>query len=352
MLPFKGQNVSSWNQGDDDLINSYLSNREQYTVINNTKSSSHPIDYGTPQGSTLGPLLFLIFINDIFKLKLNGKIVMFADDAALNYSSTDLDELHRMMSEDIATLCNWLEANKLTLNINKSKFMLIHPKQTSKKFTFDLQVNNTPIEQVDSFEYLGLTIQDNLHWNHHISKISTKMSRISGVVNRLGNNVNRKFLISIYYAHIQSHLSYMSPIWGHAATNYQINALQISQNQAIRSIFREQYYAQKMSTADIRKSHRIFSVQQIIKYDTATLAYKTKKKLIKTDITLNPVSDRHNYNTRSSGNIYEDSFRTNAGKYSIGRMIAVEFNNLPTSIKDCNSHYTFKKKLKTFTLQN
>lgn len=230
--------------------------------------------------------------------------------------------------------------------------MIIHPKQASKKLSFNLQVNNIPIEQVDSFQYLGLTIQDNLHWNNQIAKISTKMSRIAGVMSRLGNNVNKKFLISIYFAHIHSHLSYMSPIWGHSATDYQINTLQVAHNNAIRSIFREQYHAHKLSTSEIRNAHGIFSVRQIIKYDTATLGFKIEKKLIKTDIKINHIANLHNYNTRSARNFQQNSFRTNVGKYSTGRMIAVEFNNLPTSIKNSVSLNSFKKGLKRFILQS
>jgi Reverse transcriptase (RNA-dependent DNA polymerase) len=95
-----------------DLINSYLNNRTQYTDINNIKSNTCNIEYGTPQGSTLGPLLFLIFINDIFKLKLNGKIIMFADDAAISYSSTNVNDLSRMMREDMIVLSNWFEVSR------------------------------------------------------------------------------------------------------------------------------------------------------------------------------------------------------------------------------------------------
>lgn len=244
-----------------DLIHSYLSNRSQFTNINNIKSLLHKIEYGTPQGSTLGPLLFLIFINDIFKLKLNGKIVMFADDAAISYSSTKLDELKRLMNEDIITLSHWFESNKLTLNLKKSKFMVIHPKQKLKKYSFDLNINGTPIEQVESFDYLGLTIQDNLCWSLQISKIITKISRIAGVMSRLGNNVNKQFLISIYFAHIHSHISYMAPIWGHSATEYQISSLQVAHNNAIRAIFRQSYYADRLSCTQIRKKNNIFHCQ-------------------------------------------------------------------------------------------
>lgn len=230
--------------------------------------------------------------------------------------------------------------------------MIIHPKQESKKYSFNLQVKNVQIEQVDSFNYLGLTIQDNLRWDKHISKISIKMSRMSGVLSRLGNNVDKKFLTSIYYSHIQSHISYMSPIWGHSATDSQISALQVAQNNALRSIYRNQYYACGLSTTQIRKSHGIFSVRQLIKYNTAILAFKVEKKLIKSNITINHFADRHNYNTRNSRNIYQGSFRSNVGKFDTSRMMAVEFNSLPSDIKTIPSLHIYKKRVKQHILSN
>lgn len=221
-----------------ELISSYLGNRTQKVSISHSISNTLDNNFGTPQGSTLGPLLFLLFINDIIHLKLHGKIVLFADDAALSYGSTDLAELNRMMSEDIATLSEWFQSNKLTLNLKKSKCMVIHPKQESKKVSINLTINGERIEQGNSFVYLGLTIQENLHWNMHIAKICTKVGRMAGVMSRLNNNVNEQFLTSIYYSHVHSHISYLPTIWGHSATDYQISSLQMAQNNAIRSIFR------------------------------------------------------------------------------------------------------------------
>lgn len=132
---------------------------------------------------------------------------------------------------------------------------------------------------------------------------------------RMGNNVNRQFLISIYYAHIHIHLSYMSPVWGHSDTENLISTLQIAQNNAIRSIFRERYFAFGLSTEQIRNDYGIFSVRQLIKFNSATLAFKIERSMIKTDIVINHLGDRHNYRTRNAGSIYQSFFRSNAGKY-------------------------------------
>lgn len=333
-----------------ELIFNYLNNRTQYVTINNTKGNTLPIEYGTPQGSTLGPLLFLLYINDIFKLKLNGNIVMFADDAAISYCATNVDDLNRMMMEDIINLNTWFESNKLTLNLKKSKCMIIHPNQKAKKHSLNITLNNVQIEQVQSFEYLGLTIQEDLHWDLQISKICTKMSRIAGVMGRLGNNVHNQFLTSIYYAHIQSHISYMSPIWGHSLTEQQTASLQVAQNNAIRSIFRKEYYGHGLSTIQIRRTHNIFTVRQVIKYNTAVLAFKIDKKIIKTDLVINLRADMSRYITRNAHSMHQRSFRTNIGRFCTSRVVAVEYNQIPNSIKNSETLNNFKKRIKTSIL--
>lgn len=251
------------------------------------------INYGTPQGSTVGPILFLLYMNDIFKLRLNGKIVMFADDAAISYCSNNNSSLNEMINQDMITLHNWFIANKLTLNLKKSKCMIFHPLQRTKKFTLNINLNGCPIEQVSTFEYLGLILQEDLHWDEHIKHIASKISSIAGVFGRIGNNVDKKTLISIYYAYVNSHLTYMSPIWGNSTTQILINTLQVIQNQALRAIFRTDYYANGISTDKIRQKYKILSVHQNIKYNTTMLAFKIKKGMIKSDVQLNLVNTVH-----------------------------------------------------------
>lgn len=168
-----------------DLIRSFLSNRTQYISTSSGNSDPQNITFGTPQGSTLGPALFILFINDIAKLKLHGKIILFADDAVLIYCESDLNELNRKMTEDMETILNWFHANLLTLNQKKTKCMIFHSKQHLKQYKLNIHLNGHVIEQVDSFEYLGITLQENLHWDLHTNKIAKKINRISGVTHRI-----------------------------------------------------------------------------------------------------------------------------------------------------------------------
>lgn len=335
-----------------DLIKSYLSNRMQCVSIGEIKSTIMNISYGTPQGSTVGPVIFLLYINDIFKLKLNGKIILFADDAAIIYTNNNIASLNDMINEDLITLHNWFIENKLTLNLNKSKSMIFHPLQNTKQYKLNLNLNGNTIEQVEQFRYLGITLQENLRWDVHIKTITSKISSIAGIMKRFGKNVDGKTLISMYHAYVNSHISYMSPVWGNSATQIHINNVQVAQNQALRSIFRKDYYVEGLSTEEIRVKYNLLSVRQNVQYNTALLAFKIKRGLIKTDIQINTINNVHSHNTRSTGNIYQASFRTNSGKTLTARLIAIEFNNLPNEIKNSQSIFAFRKRLKIFLLTN
>lgn len=291
-------------------------------------------------------------MNDIFSLNLQGKIILFADDAAISYSSDNLSKLNEMINQDMIALFNWFVANKLTLNLKKSKCMIFHPLQKTKKFKLSVSLNGDALEQVTSFEYLGLSLQDDLRWDSHIDRICSKISSVAGVFNRIGNNVDKTTLIFIYYAHVNSHLSYMSPIWGNSATQLLTNALHVIQNQAIRAIFRNDYYAIGLSTDEIRKKYNILTVAQSVKFNTAMLAFKIKKGIIKSNIELNIVGNVRPYATRNVRDMYQQSYRTNAGKSITSRLVAIEFNKLPNNIKIIQSLHTFKKLVKTFIINS
>lgn len=317
-----------------------------------TNSSCLKINFGTPQGSTLGPALFILFINDITNLKLHGKIILYADDAVLIYCNSDIEKINQMIIEDMDKISRWFEANKLTLNRKKTKCMILHSQQHLKQYKLNVHSGGEPIEQVEAFDYLGLTLQENLKWDLQIKKIASKVKRIAGVIHRIGNSVEMSTLKSIYYAHIHSHLIFMSPIWGHSAPETLLNTIQTVQNSAIRSIFRREYYAMCVSTNQIRKNFKILNVRQLIKYETAMLAFKIMNKMIKTNVQTIQISNRHNYTTRQSNQLHQNNFRTNAGKNQIARLIAVEWNMLPNTLRRRTSLYQYKRELKNLLMES
>lgn len=142
----------------------------------------------------------------------------------------------------------------------------------------------------------------------------------------------------------------MSPIWGASATTNLIDSLQVAQNRALRSIFGNDYYALNLNTNQIRAKHNILNVKQIVKYDTNLLAYKVKHKMIKNEIFTQYNADRHHYGTRRAHDFYQQSFRSNAGRFSVSRQIAISHNSLPHYIKNAQSFNLFKKHLKIHIL--
>ena len=165
-------------------IKSYLSNRQQFVNINNCKSSYKKINCGVPQVSVLGPLLFLIYINDIFNCSNHLAFILFADDT--NIFAKHKDIKHDMINIELKHVASWLAANKLTLHTaNKAKFILFHP--TRKKINLhdiNLHIDGINSDRVEHTKLLGIVIHQNLSWIPHIQTIRTKISKAIGGINK------------------------------------------------------------------------------------------------------------------------------------------------------------------------
>ena len=186
-----------------EWLSSFLTNRCQITYCNGAYSDLTPISLGIAQGSILGPLLFICYMNDLPDVLKHCNVTIYADDTVLSYASKSISEFQSKINSDLRRICEWMQANKLTLNTKKSKFMVIgwHAR-LSKIDSIVILANNTPLEQVSSFPYLGLVINQNLTWCDHIDHIRSKISKRLGLLRRIKSCLPFEARIAFFNSYI------------------------------------------------------------------------------------------------------------------------------------------------------
>jgi len=212
---------------------SYLSNRSQVVNINSTLSDCKPINVGIPQGSILGPLLFIIYVNSLSDI-VSSKLVMYADDTTLLCSSNDPESLQTELNDNLGKIANWFSANKLTLNIKKTKFMVFGNNHNLHKFeNISLKYNDDVVERVDSFKYLGVTFDPKLTWNNHVNNICSTVSKRIGVIRKVKFYLPPCTLKLLANALVMPHLDYCSSVWSNCNTEF-LHSLQVQHNRLAR----------------------------------------------------------------------------------------------------------------------
>ena len=218
----------------------YLNNRTQVVKIENKSSQVSDISTGVPQGSILGPLLFVLVINDLPPHLDNCGTLMYADDTDLFYSSKDVKKIEYTLTKDIDKINNWLEENSLFLNKKKTECVLFRTgARLNSVQDFTVYVKGTPITQVLEYKFLGVTLNETLSWNAHVSSILSKAGKRIGMLGRIRSNITINTTNRIYKSFIIPVLEYYDTVWNCCLELLNSDSLEKLQRRTARIVTRD-----------------------------------------------------------------------------------------------------------------
>ena len=222
----------------NDFFRSYLTNRRQYTVINGVNSELRTVSCGVPQGSVLGPLFFLLYINDLHRSIGDNSVRLYADDTAIITSNPNLESARYQAKELFTKLYHWCVANKLSINSEKTSFVLFHLKNKPipRNFTC-IQTEVMQINRVESVQYLGMLLDEKLYWHEHVDQICASLVKYFGIFNHIKNFVSKRIARQLYFAFIYSRIQYGIETYGTCAKET-LAKVQIMQNKLLKLLLK------------------------------------------------------------------------------------------------------------------
>jgi len=327
-----------------DWFRNYLQNRKQYVQFKDSKSTVHNIPCGVPQGSVLGPLLFIIYTNDLPNCLSLCKAILFADDTTVYLSSSDTNYLYRSVNNDLESLKDWFRANKLSLNISKTNYVLFRHNETYTPSNLTIKIGNELIESKSVVKFLGMYIDYKLEWHEHIKCIKNKMSSGSYAINKVKHLLSCKHLTTLYYSLIYPHLDYGITLWGSTHTTH-IKQLTIMQKKVIRNISGANY---NDHTDPLFRKLKIIKLNDLYEMNVAKYMYALSHRTlpIKLAQTIKNNQDVHEHNTRNRFNPHILARRTNIACRSIQYRGPDIWYNISEEIKLAKTIQSFNNRLK------
>ena len=329
-----------------DWFRSYLTKRTQYVSYNNTTSNVRNISCGVPQGSVLGPLLFIIYTNDLPNAIDRAKSILFADDTTVYASSSSLPELYKNINTELNSLADWFYANKLSLNVGKTNYVLFTRKTVITNL--DIKIGEINIERKSHVKFLGLLVDEKLEWSEHIKYCTSKLSSSLYALNSSKKYLTTKHLIMLYNSLVYPYLSYGILLWGSTFQVY-LSKIIIMQKKVVRIIVHAPYNSH---TDEIFQKLHILKFCDIYKLHLGKYMFQELNGLLPEPL-LNKFTlcdSVHAHQTRHSNLLYKQSRRTALVANSFIIRGPDYWNILPEEIRDSITLKSFNKRLKLHLL--
>ena len=333
---------------------SYLSNREQFVDMNGVRSEMKKITVGVPQGSILGPLLFLIYINDLPSALTKMIAIMFADDTNLVIRGKDLKELSKILNSELSSLSDYFCANKLKLNAGKTKLVCFRKKGSNfEPSDLSVTIDNQTLELGKNATFLGLTLDEHLTWEDHSIAVANKMARNNGILNRVKKFLPSSSLQTIYHSLIATHYQYGLEVWGGSKSKGMKRITGI-QKKSVRVITKSHWLAHSEPRM---KALRVLKVADQYQLQCSSLVFDMIKgfcpDIYKYRQLLN--ENRNSYGLRSTTqqpqNLRQLPNNTNQRTKNFANNGPHFWNELPEEIKISSTRKEFKSRTKRHLLE-
>ena len=324
---------------------SYLSDRQQLTFVNNMYSSTKPVTVGVPQGSVLGPLLFLLYVNDIHNCVNEHTVRLFADDTNLFIVDPNLTVCRAKAEKALIGINEWLTNNQLTLNIEKTCYSVFS--KTKKKIQ-SIKLNNREIERVSCSRYLGMEVDEELSWSEHVNVLCNKLMKLRYVFFSLSRFIDTDMVKQIYYAYVYPVILYGIELYG-VAKKYILNQLQVVQNKLLRTLCK---LPPRYSATQLHNELNLLKVNKIYELAVLTYVYKQQHGLLPSvfDAYFVTNADLGTRKTRQSNKLYVKRFKTSLGDKCTKTEGARLWNVLPSYLKESRTLNTFRRNCRKYLL--
>lgn len=324
-------------------LSCFLKFRKQYVSIQHTSHNSVikvnsdlcSVEMGVPQGSVLGPVLFILYVNSLESVLDKTAFTMYADDLSLIISDKSFDNLNMDIYKTLKNVCSWFNQNYLYFNANKTQIIRFHNRQ-KKCDNVTVNLNNSIIENAGSISFLGIRFDEHLNWKDHCNHLVSTMSSINFLFKNLKEILTKRQLINLYYAQVESRLRYGVCFWGDSTLSQTVF---ISQKRILRNMAN---VPNGHTCRHIFVQYKVLTLTSLFIFEMCVYVFKNKHKF-------NLNKNVHDVNTRHINDIHLPFSRLSITNKSPNYLGPKMFNNLPDDLKSNNIKlYQFKKKLKLF----